>query len=177
MVSSVLKPTIIRPTLILIHGGWQSPETFLKIIPGLEKAGYSVFAPRLPSSGTTGSFEEDVKIIRHTIDSVIETGKEVVLVMHSYGGVVGCEAMNKVKVKEKPNMLQTPQDEDQSLEDRARNGGVIKLVFIAAMLLPVGGSVWPSKRGNSPIPGFSYKVSQHHHHSQLCPVHIISQIR
>ncbi|KAA6411149.1 MAG: hypothetical protein FRX48_05461 [Lasallia pustulata] len=119
-----------RPTIILVHGGWQGPSSFSLLVPRLEKAGYSVFAPTLPSAATKPalpSFDEDVKIVHNALQSVVDTGKEVIVVMHSYGAVS---------------------------HDDLEAGGVVKLVFLCGMVLPVGGSTWKAEKGNDPVPGF-----------------------
>ena len=144
----------IRPTIILVHGGWQGPSTFSLLVPRLEKAGYSVFAPALPSAATKPalpSFDEDVKIVHNAIQSVVDTGKETIVVMHSYGAVVGCEALRGIKVKDLIEPLQT--------NDDLEAGGVIKLVFLCGMVLPEGGSTWKAEKGNDPVPGFECEAS------------------
>ncbi|SLM41220.1 Alpha/Beta hydrolase fold [Lasallia pustulata] len=138
-----------RPTIILVHGGWQGPSSFSLLVPRLEKAGYSVFAPTLPSAATEPalpSFDEDVKIVHNALQSVVDTGKKVIVVMHSYGAVVGCEALRGVKVKDLTEPLQS--------NDDLEAGGVVKLVFLCGMVLPVGGSIWKTEKGNDPVPGF-----------------------
>ena len=137
----------VRPTIVLIHGGWQGPGCWSLLVPRLEKAGYSVFAPVLPSSGTSPAlpnFDEDVKVIRHAVKSLLDSGKDVVLVMHSYGAVPGCEAFKDLGTKQ-----------DMQVEHiKHRKGRVVKLVFLTAMVLPVGGSTWDAKKGLTPVPGF-----------------------
>ncbi|KAI4147054.1 MAG: hypothetical protein L6R39_003254, partial [Caloplaca ligustica] len=71
-----------RPTIILVHGGWQGPETFSLLIPLLENAGYSVFAVALPSSHAVPAipdFGPDVAAVRSAVTSTLDTGKDVVL--------------------------------------------------------------------------------------------------
>ena len=148
----ILNPRPSRPTIILIHGGWQGPEIFSLIIPRLEKAGYSVFAPSLPSSGTVpavSSFDEDVKVIHHAVSSMVETGKDVILVMHSYGALPGCEALKDMKVKK--NGIK--------MENGPGEGVVIKLVFLAGLIVAEGGSTEKPGTGDS-VPGFGYTVTQ-----------------
>ena len=140
---------VSRPTIILVHGSWQSPECFTLLIPRLERAGYSVFAPSLPSSGASiplESFDDDVKVIRDTVKSVLDTGKDVVMVMHSYGGVPGCEALKGLK-----------EEREAASNGRHSTGKVLKLIFVAAMVLPIGGSTWKVERGDN-YPGFECKV-------------------
>jgi len=40
----------VKPTLVIIHGGWHVPESYEKLVVALEKAGYEVHCPRLPST-------------------------------------------------------------------------------------------------------------------------------
>ena len=139
-----------KPSIVLVHGGWNGPEVFSHVIVLLESRGYSTFAPTLPSAGAIpalSDFNEDVHVIRHAVQSLIDTGKEVVLVMHSYGAIPGCEAMRDIKVKK--------------MHDKESGGGVIKLVFLAGLVVPVGGSTWKAEKGEVPIPGFAYKVQMH----------------
>ncbi|KAL8666362.1 MAG: hypothetical protein Q9168_007502, partial [Polycauliona sp. 1 TL-2023] len=72
----------VRPTLILIHGGWQGPETFTHLIPLLERAHYSVITVALPSTHAIPAvpdFSGDVAVIRNVVTSTLATGKDVVL--------------------------------------------------------------------------------------------------
>ncbi|KAL8716026.1 MAG: hypothetical protein Q9225_006288 [Loekoesia sp. 1 TL-2023] len=146
---SLLQPTS-RPTIILVHGGWQGPETYSLIVPGLEKAGYSVFAVTLPSAGTEPAvpdFSSDVAVIRNAVASTLAIGKDVVLVMHSYGAVIGCEAMKGVKLDEASIIMEA----DGAFKAVGR---VIKLAFIAGLLFPEGKATWNADRGDVAIPGF-----------------------
>ncbi|KAL8934883.1 MAG: hypothetical protein Q9211_004996 [Gyalolechia sp. 1 TL-2023] len=142
-------PPTSRPTIILVHGGWQGPETFSLIVPGLEKAGYSVFAVTLPSASVVPAvpnFSSDVAVIRNAVTSTLAIGKDVVLVMHSFGAVVGCEAMKEVKVDEASIEMET--------EGALRIGRVVRLAFIAGLLFPEGKATREESRGEDAIPGF-----------------------
>ncbi|KAL8831303.1 MAG: hypothetical protein Q9170_005361 [Blastenia crenularia] len=138
-----------RPTIILVHGGWQGPETYSLLLPLLERAGYSVFAPTLPSAGTVPavlSFASDVSILRNAISSTLAVGKDVILVMHSYGAVVGCEALKGVKIDETDLVVAAGAE--------GKVGKVRRLVFIAGLLLPEGKSTRNSGRGDERLEGF-----------------------
>ena len=159
----ILNPRPNRPTIILIHGGWEGPEVYSLIVPRLEKAGYSVFAPSLPSSHTVpaiSSFDEDVKIIRHAVDSTLETGKDVILVMHSYGALPGCEALKGINLKKSSIITGAG---THALHTH-RTGAVLKMVFLAGIIVPEGGSTErPGTIGNE-LTGFQYKVEQREQH-------------
>ncbi|KAL8728900.1 MAG: hypothetical protein Q9181_005189 [Wetmoreana brouardii] len=139
----------LRPTIILIHGGWQGPETYSSVVPLLEKAGYSAFAIALPSAGNipaTPDFSADVNIVRNAVTSTLAAGKDVVLVMHSWGAVVGCEALKGIKNDEARMAMAS--------EVSLRIGKVVKLAFIAGLLSPEGKAPRDADRGEGPIPGF-----------------------
>ncbi|KAL8727483.1 MAG: hypothetical protein Q9166_006007 [cf. Caloplaca sp. 2 TL-2023] len=148
--SQIPPPQPIRPTIILVHGGWQGPETYSPIIPGLEKAGYSVLAVTLPSAGSvpaTPDMSSDVNIVRNAVTSTLAIGKDVVLVMHSYGAVVGCEALKGVKQDEAGLVMES--------DGAVKVGKVMKLAFIAALLFPAGKATWNEEKGSEAVPGFS----------------------
>ncbi|KAI4090130.1 MAG: hypothetical protein LQ344_004914 [Seirophora lacunosa] len=124
--------TTPRPSIILVPGGWQGPETFSLLIPFLEAAGYSVFAVALPSIGSvpaTPSFAPDVAAVRGAVRSTLATGKDVLLVMHSWGAVVGCEALKG---------LQTTTMAEEQSSGLHKEGKVVKLAFIAGLVFPEG---------------------------------------
>ena len=71
---------------------------------------------------------DDANIVRSEIVKLVEDeGKEVVVVMHSYGGVVGsqaCEGLGRVQRQQK-----------------GLAGGVIRLYYMCAFVLPAGQSL------------------------------------
>ncbi|KAL8774587.1 MAG: hypothetical protein Q9209_000960 [Squamulea sp. 1 TL-2023] len=138
-----------RPTIVLVHGGWQGPETYSLLVPRLEKAGYSVIAVTLPSVGVgpaAPDFSGDVNVIRNVVTSTLATGKDVVLVLHSYGGVPGCEALKGIKQDKAEQILGS--------SGVAKVGKVVKIAFIAALLFPEGKATWTEGRGTESIAGF-----------------------
>ncbi|GAB7337030.1 hypothetical protein MBLNU457_g2442t1 [Dothideomycetes sp. NU457] len=59
----------------------------------LKTGGYEVHCPQLPSVGSTqAGFEPDVAIISNTIESLVAKDKDVILMCHSFGGMVGSAA-------------------------------------------------------------------------------------
>ena len=144
--------TPIKDTaVVLVHGGWVGPEVFSLVKPRLERAGYVVLTPVLPSSGhrpALPTFDEDVAAIRCAIKSLIDTGKRVVLVMHSYGAVPGCEALKGLGVG----------CETTTGTDGTGKPIVVKLVFIAAMTIPMGTSTYHPKNAGLAVPGFEHEV-------------------
>jgi hypothetical protein len=83
------------------------------------------------SNGSKGSvpdvFEVDAKKLTNEISALVEQGKEIVMVMHSFGGLPGSEAC-------KGNIKSVRQRE-------GKKGGVIACVYLCAFMLPTGYSL------------------------------------
>lgn len=77
--------------VILVHGAWADGSSWSKVIPMLERRGFHVTAVQLPLTGLT----DDVATVKRAID--LEPGP-LLLVGHSYGGIVITEAGNDPKV-------------------------------------------------------------------------------
>ncbi|KAL8993431.1 MAG: hypothetical protein Q9169_006348 [Polycauliona sp. 2 TL-2023] len=151
-IGAALPQKSTHPTIILVHGGWQGPETFSLLIPLLEKAGYSSIAVALPSSHSViavPDFSADVAIIRSILTSTLATGKDVVLVMHSYGAVPGCEALKGLKQAEADRGMET--------EGTVKSGKVVKLAFIAALLHKKGKATYQAGKGTEARDGLDCK--------------------
>ena len=85
--NTLMQPTGIKSmatnatNIILVHGGWGDGSSWTQEIPILEKAGHRVIAVQLPLH----SLADDVATVKRAIDFI---GGPVVLVGHSYGGMV-----------------------------------------------------------------------------------------
>jgi pimeloyl-ACP methyl ester carboxylesterase len=92
-----------RLTILVIHGAWHYPEFYASFCKSLEDLGYEAVCPRLPTCNNdappTQKLADDVALIRQTAQSLLEGGKTVIAVMHSYGGVVGTEALHGLAIK------------------------------------------------------------------------------
>ncbi|KAI0874492.1 Alpha/beta hydrolase fold-1 [Hypoxylon argillaceum] len=126
-----------KPVIVLCPGAWCAPEYFQFTTDILTKAGYTCLAVALPSVGSelrpkdappiTQGLQTDAKAVRDIVIPQLDAGHDVVVVCHSYGGVVTSEAVKGL--------------------DRASRGpdtgAVIHLVYVAALVLDVGTQVWP----------------------------------
>jgi pimeloyl-ACP methyl ester carboxylesterase len=77
--------------VILVHGAWADGSSWSKVIPLLERRGFHVTAVQLPLT----SVADDVATVERAI--AVASGP-VLLVGHSYGGIVITEAGNDPKV-------------------------------------------------------------------------------
>jgi pimeloyl-ACP methyl ester carboxylesterase len=99
-------------TAVLVHGAFADGSSWQKVIPLLEKAGLKVVAVQNPLE----SLESDVAFTRRAIRDAEEP---IVLVGHSWGGVVITEAGDDHKVKSLVYVAAYAPDVGQSLVDAA----------------------------------------------------------
>ncbi len=109
----------VPKTVVLVHGAFADGSSWSKVIPLLEAKGLRVVAVQNPLS----SLADDVAATRRAIE--LAPGK-VILVGHSWGGVVITQA---------------------GIEDKVK-----ALVYVAAFALPAGASVNSSSAGAPPLP-------------------------
>lgn len=83
---------LVAKTAVLVHGAFADGSSWQKVIPILQEAGLKVIAVQNP----TDSLENDAAFTKRAIK---EAGGPVVLVGHSWGGVVITEAGNDAKVR------------------------------------------------------------------------------
>jgi pimeloyl-ACP methyl ester carboxylesterase len=77
--------------IVLVHGAWADGSSWSKVIPRLESKGFRVVAVQLPLT----SLADDVATVQRAL--ALEKGP-LLLVAHSYGGVVITQAGNDPKV-------------------------------------------------------------------------------
>ena len=126
-----------KPTIVLVTGAWHKPNMYSSLISDLETAGYPVIAPALPSvGGTCDSFDEDVALVHDLVAGEVNQGRAVVVLMHSYGGMVGGAAVKGLGSHEISN-----------------GGGVTRLIYLTAFAMDEGISLW-NALNNQPLPWF-----------------------
>jgi pimeloyl-ACP methyl ester carboxylesterase len=114
-----------KPTFICVPGASHSPLIFDPVKSSLAYYGYEVTPITLPSVGgnpATYDFTEDVRAIRNLVAQYADSGRDVILVMHGYGGLPGAEALHGLGKAER--------------EQRGLRGGVVRLVFIMSVCMP-----------------------------------------
>src|SRR5258708_19581437 len=105
--------------VILIHGAWQGSWAWARFTPYLKSAGLVAHAVDLPGNGVDGSDPADVTFeacLQHVYSFVRSLGRPVSLVGHSGGGLLVTAFAER-------------------WPDR-----VSRLVYVAGMMLPGGGS-------------------------------------
>lgn len=84
-----------KPTIVLVHGACHGSWCWKFQIPALEALGYGVETVDLPcTSGVIGTTQfDDAARVRSAVESLLSTGKQVVVVAHSYGGPIASGAI------------------------------------------------------------------------------------
>lgn len=84
-----------KPIIVLVPGAWHPPSAFDPLTRYLESQGYTVDALALQSVDANPpleNFDADVKHIASVVEKHADTGRDVVLLTHSYGGNPGSSA-------------------------------------------------------------------------------------
>lgn len=113
-------------TILLLHGAWHGPWCWKDQIPELQKLGYAVETIHLPCThGVAGKTQfDDADAARSLLETLVSTGKRVVVVAHSYAGPIGSAAIIGLS--------------EQERAAKSLPGGVVGLVALCAFLFPGG---------------------------------------
>jgi len=119
-----------KPTLILVPGAWHSPDTWNKVTSLLNTQQYKTVSVTLPStlSDPSSTFSDDIKAVRDPIVAETTKGRDVVVVVHSYGGAVGSSAVRGL----------TRLKQDVASPKEASSGHVIGIIMIASGFVVTG---------------------------------------
>ncbi|KAJ9221750.1 hypothetical protein DTO027B5_7079 [Paecilomyces variotii] len=163
-----------KPTFVLVHGGWQGPSLWTYVIPLLERAGYATYPVTLVSPDSDPPVEDftaDVEVVRRAVDTLLECGKDVILVLFSYAGYVGCEALKSFHDEQSTPLQNAAQNTgpdggvDKSSAKktdlpswfaRPRRGKILHIAFIASYIVAPGMTLWSPRKGDC-LPGMENK--------------------
>ena len=140
-----------KSTILILHGAWHHPDHFAQQISLLKSQFYEVLCPIQPSYNAqpaTTTLQDDAAFIKTVLSKLVDDeGKEVIVVMHSYGGMVGTEAV-------------TEEFSKTYREKKGLKGGVVKLLYMCAFLLHKGESLATPLGGELP-PFIPVEVRSH----------------
>ncbi|ETN40258.1 uncharacterized protein HMPREF1541_04534 [Cyphellophora europaea CBS 101466] len=127
-----------NPVILFVPGSFAPAKLYTTVVETIKSAGYEVEIYDLPSASRTppqksADMYEDAALFRGKALDIIQSGKTVLLIAHSYGGLVASEAI-------------------KGLHTDAKTGpAVVGFVALAALLIPVGVSL---KAGMSEPPAY-----------------------
>ncbi|CAI7581893.1 unnamed protein product [Penicillium bialowiezense] len=116
------------PTIVLFHGSWHTPANYQSYVNDLQAKGFTVHCPLLPTSKgdrpPKADLPDDVAHVRSVIETCVDRGERVLLIMHSYGGMVGTDAAQGLDLatRRKVNKIGGMQDAWAQMVDIAEDG-------------------------------------------------------
>lgn len=118
-----------KPTIAVVPGAWIPEHFYSPYIHTLEQAGfetrYAEYPSLEPQDPLTADCTTDAKAVRSVLEPLVETeGKDVVLVMHSYGSMPGCAAAKGLSKTERLRA--------------GKLGGILGMILFSAFLVPEG---------------------------------------
>ncbi|GKZ21804.1 hypothetical protein AbraIFM66951_008732 [Aspergillus brasiliensis] len=143
------------PIIVIVPGAFGTPQGFEKVLPYLTEAGYAThpgsYPSCNPSNPTTVSSSQD---IAHLRDNVLlpllnEQGKDIVIIAHSYGGVVAGGAAKELA--------------KGTRKAQGHSTGIVGLIYVAgnitlegeSLFTAVGGAYPPFIKVNKPSEGLA----------------------
>lgn len=135
-----------KPTFVLVPGAFHLHSCLDQVITELHAADYETRTGTLRSvNNAAASLSDDVTFIREELLlPLIETGKDVVVVFHSYAGVPGSAAIRGLSKSER--------------DSKGQVFGIIGLIYMCA-LIPKDGSPLYDIKGGQWLPWQKVDVS------------------
>lgn len=99
-----------NPTVTFIPGGWHKPSCYNKVIEILQtEQNIKCMPVTLPSTtdNPNATFKDDIDAARNAITAETTSGRDVIVVAHSYGGMVG-NSVIKGLAPPKPSSANAP---------------------------------------------------------------------
>ncbi|KAK7926578.1 hypothetical protein PG985_003576 [Apiospora marii] len=158
-----------KPTIVFGPGAWHRARCFDTIRAALHSQGWETEAVEYPSvveadkhaealrsgggdieaKGLPG-LDADADATRDVLRRLSDQGKEIVLVVHSYGGLVGANALGAPADANHPDGSKAAVEKYgiQHRKAAGQKGGVVMYVYLAAFVTPKGGSIYNMLGGN-----------------------------
>ena len=126
----------IKPHILFVTGAWHDTAYLGATCNKLIEKGYPVICPLLPSFAAAPhvSMHDDAAHIRTLIDGCIRQGGEILVVAHSYGGVVATQAILPCHSRRARSIAGLP-------------GGVVRILFVGGFMLVPGQSLTTALSG------------------------------
>lgn len=139
--------TPTKPTVVIVPGAWQLAVGYSGFAKQIEALGFPTEVISFPSVGGTESplpgLPEDVAVARKTLSRFADEGRDILMLCHSYGGVVGSCAVEGLDFA--------------SRKKEGKTGGVILIAYMSAFMIPRGKSLL-DMIGGAPLPWMRVEV-------------------
>lgn len=129
-----------KPVCVIVPGAWHPESAYTDLVNHLNNNGYPVVTARLPSFNTNdpsaSTCAADSEAVTKVLLSLIEEGKDIFVLNHSYGGIPGGAAAHGLS--------------KVALQSQGKRGGVVGLVYMSAFVVPEGLSLVEYLGGQHP---------------------------
>ena len=132
-----------RPTILLIPGAWFPPSAYNAFLHAVRNAGYQTECASYPSLNPKDPEHADAEadtsfVVKNYLIPLVEIEqKDVVIIMHSYGGIPGSGAATSFG--------------KAARQQQGQKGGVVGLVHSSGFVLPEGLSCADGQGGSLPL--------------------------
>lgn len=116
-----------KPTLIFAPGAWYPVSIFNPIIERLDYRCHSVAFPSVQQASSVTDLQPDIEAVRSIAQREADAGHDIVIIAHSWAGVPVSSALDGLSKSER--------------EAAGQKGGVVKLIFLSAILPHIGESL------------------------------------
>ncbi|KAJ5494854.1 hypothetical protein N7463_010941 [Penicillium fimorum] len=126
-----------EPGFCFVPGVWHAADTFDLVRDLMHKRGLATEAISTPSVGASSpdkGLHADVKHTHAVLKEMVESGRQVVVVNHSYGGIVGAGGVEGLGYAQR--------------RKTGFPGGVLMEVWLAVFVTPKGKTVMAMLGGN-----------------------------
>ncbi|KAL4965978.1 alpha/beta hydrolase [Aspergillus stella-maris] len=126
-----------NPIFVFIPGAWHTADTFDELRSLMAEQGLDSEAIATPSVGASPpvkGLHADIEYTKPILQGVVENGRQVVVVTHSYGGIVGASAVEGLGYTQRTKA--------------GLSGGVVMVVWMSSFVAKKGQSVLDLLGGN-----------------------------
>lgn len=134
-----------QPIFVFVPGAWHTPDTFNGLRSLMAQQGLDTEAIATPSVGASTpatGLHADIEYTKGILRGLADNGRQVVVVGHSYGGIVGGCAVEGLGYAQRSK--------------EGLSGGVIMVVWLTAFVAPKGKSLL-DLLGGSWLPWMQFK--------------------
>lgn len=128
-------------SIILIPGSFAPPTIFSALARKLAACGINPVVIDLPSIGRRigeppATMQDDADKITSVASELLDEGQEIIIMAHSYGGIPATQSLENLSPAARHRL--------------GKAGGVNKVVYLSAVVAPVGKSNWDLFGDNLP---------------------------
>ncbi|KAK0120288.1 hypothetical protein ONS95_011694 [Cadophora gregata] len=145
-----------KPSILLIPGSFALPEFYDPVMNAVSAKGYSIRSLHMPTVGLTAgkpregtppTMYDDAAFIAKEVQVLVDEGKDVILICHSYGGAPTSQSTKGLSKVER--------------QVEGKEGGIVRLGYMTAVVPALGASAQDVLADLPPENQASMKLDEH----------------